>query len=241
MKSEDWFPRQEMNEEYSSSLHQRTDELYRLPDAEPDENGLIECPVIFLRDIVIFPRMISPIFVVPGPNLLAIMEAQHNMQTMIGLVQKDPEIENPVPEDFLPVGVELAVGRLLNMPDGNSSTLVQGRHRLQIVEFVQTEPFYIVRARQIFEPVEVTRQADAQMRTARDLFERCVQLDRSLPDEAHLFSINIAEPGWLADMIATALSPTFQRTTISIVIARSNRTVEAGQLAACPGIGCITA
>jgi ATP-dependent Lon protease len=48
------------------------------------------------------------------------------------------------------------------------------------------------------------------MRTARDLFERCVQLDRSLPDEAHLFSINIPEPGWLADMIATAISLPFK-------------------------------
>jgi ATP-dependent Lon protease len=62
----------------------------------------------------------------------------------------------------------------------------------------------------IYEPVDVDRQTDALMRTARDLFERCVQLDRSLPDEAHLFSINIPEPGWLADMIATAISLPFK-------------------------------
>jgi ATP-dependent Lon protease len=51
---------------------------------------------------------------------------------------------------------------------------------------------------------------DALMRTTRDLFERCVQLDRSLPDEAHLFSLNIVEPGWLADMISTAISLPFK-------------------------------
>lgn len=210
MKSEDWFPKQENNEEYSSSLHQRTDELYRIPDSEPGEDGLIECPVLLFRDIVVFPRMISPVFIIPGPNMLAMMEAQHNQQSMIGMVQKDPENSEPEPEDFLPIGVEIAAGRLLNMPDGNGSALVQGRHRVEIVELVQTEPFYIAKARQIIEPVEVNRQIDAQMRTARDLFERCVQFDRSLPDEAHLFSINIAEPGWLADMIATAISPTFK-------------------------------
>ncbi|HNT55789.1 MAG TPA: endopeptidase La, partial [Anaerolineaceae bacterium] len=55
-------------------------------------------------------------------------------------------------------------------------------------------------------PTRVDRQTEALMRTARDLFERCVQLDRSLPEEAHLFSMNIQEPGWLADMIATAIS-----------------------------------
>lgn len=210
MKSDEWFPKLDGNEEFSSSLHQRTDELYRIPDTEPDEDGLIECPVLILRDIVIFPRMISPVFITPGPNMLAMMESQHNMQTLIGLVQKDPEIEAPATDEFLPIGVELAAGRLLSMPDGNGSALVQGRHRVEVVEFVQTEPFYIVKARPIHEPVEVDRQTDAQMRTARDLFERCVQLDRSLPDEAHLFSINIVEPGWLADMIATAVSPPFK-------------------------------
>ena len=54
------------------------------------------------------------------------------------------------------------------------------------------------------------RQIEALMRTSRDLFEKCVNLDRSLPDEAHLFSINISEPGWLADMIATAISLPFE-------------------------------
>ncbi len=210
MKSEDWFPKQENNEEYSSSLHQRTDELYRINDSKPGEDGLIECPVLMFRDIVVFPRMISPVFITPGPNMLAILEAQHNVQTMIGMVQKDPENGEPEPDDFLPIGVEIAAGRLLNMPDGNGSALVQGRHRVEIVELIQTEPFYVAKARQISEPVEVNRQIDAQMRTARDLFERCVQYDRSLPDEAHLFSINITEPGWLADMIATAISPTFK-------------------------------
>ncbi len=60
------------------------------------------------------------------------------------------------------------------------------------------------------EPGEVDRHTDALMRTTRDLFERCVQLDRSLPEEAHLFSLNIQEPGWLSDMVATAISLPFK-------------------------------
>jgi ATP-dependent Lon protease len=104
----------------------------------------------------------------------------------------------------------MAVGRLLSMPEGNNSALVQGRRRVEVVEFVQDDPFYRVRARPIEEPEDVDRQVDALMRTSRDLFERCVQLDRSLPEEAHLFSLNIVEPGWLADMIATAISLPFK-------------------------------
>jgi ATP-dependent Lon protease len=210
MRSDDWFPRQDNTEEFSSALHQRTEELYRIPESEPDNEGLIEGAVLTLRDIVVFPHMISPIFITPGSNLLAIQDAQFNFQTVIALVQRDPEVENPQPEDFLPIGVEMAVGRLLSMPEGNNSALVQGRRRVEVVEFIQDEPFFRVRTRPIDEPTEVERQMDALMRTSRDLFERCVQLDRTLPEEAHLFSLNIAEPGWLADMIATAISLPFK-------------------------------
>jgi ATP-dependent Lon protease len=218
MKNEDWSPQPEEEEDYSSALHQRTEELYRIPDTKSDKDGLIECPVLPLRDLVVFPRMVSPIFIAPGQGLLAIQEAQFNVQTVIGLTQKDSEIEDPTEDDFLPIGIELAVGRLLSMPDGNSSALVQGRRRIEIVEFTQTGPFFIVRGRPIPEPKEVDRQVDALMRTARDLFERCVQLDRSLPDEAHLFSMNITEPGWLADMITTAISfPLKERQTLLLI------------------------
>lgn len=209
MIEDSWFQKQDRMDDFSSSLHQRTEELYQVPDAEPNDAGLIEAAAIVLRDIVVFPHMVSPIFITPGPNLMAIQEAQFNYETVIALVMKDPEVDEPGPEDFLPIGVEVAVGRLLNLPDGNSSALVQGRRRVQIVEFVQEDPFYRVRALPIDEPEEVNRQVDALMRTARDLFERCVQMDRSLPDEAHLFSMNIQEPGWLADMIATAIALPF--------------------------------
>ncbi|HAD05739.1 MAG TPA: endopeptidase La [Anaerolineaceae bacterium] len=219
MKKDNWLPKDSDFEEFSSSLHQRTEELYQVPDAEPDENGLIECAALIMRDMVIYPRMVSPIFIVPGSNLQAIEEAQFNFETMIALVMKDAEVEDPQPEDFLPIGVEIAVGRLLNIPDGNNSALIQGRRRVEIVEFVQTEPYYRVRARPIVEPSKIGRQTEALMRTTRDLFERCVQLDRSLPEEAHLFSLNIHEPGWLADMVATAISlPHSERQALLLLV-----------------------
>lgn len=205
MSNKDWFFREE--DEFGETLHRRTEELYSVQDALADEEGFIECPAIPLRDLVIFPRMVSPIFVGREGSLLAIEDTQLEDQTMIALLQSDPDQDDPSPEDFYPIGVEIAVGRLLSMPDGSSSALVQGRRRLEIVEFTQEEPFLVVRAKRIFEATEVNRQIDATMRTTLDLFQRVIQLDRSLPEEAYLYALNIEEPGWLADMIATTVAP----------------------------------
>ncbi|HVN14762.1 MAG TPA: endopeptidase La, partial [Anaerolineales bacterium] len=96
------------------------------------------------------------------------------------------------------------------MPDGSHSALVQGRRRVEIVEFVRTKPYLKVRARVIHETQNTDRQTQALMRSVLDMFERCVQLDRSIPEEAHLFALNISEPGWLSDMISTSLSLTYE-------------------------------
>ena len=207
MNQNDW---NEEEDNFNLALSQRTEELYRVQNHEASADGLIEAAVLPLRDLVVFPRMVSPIFVGREASLLAVQDAQSKNQTVIGLVQKDPEIDDPKPADFLPIGIEMAVGRLLSMPDGASSALVQGRRRVEIVDFIRVKPFMKVRARVIFEPTTADRQTQALMRSVLDLFDRCVQLDRSIPEEAHLFAMNIAEPGWLADMVATSLSLNYE-------------------------------
>ena len=206
---EDWKKRQDNPDELNTALYQRTDELYQVVDAVPDESGEITCPVLVMRDIVVFPRMVSLIFITPGPNMDAINHAQKAGTTMIALILTDSDIEKPKPEDFLPIGIEVAVGRLLSLQDGNASALIQGRRRIKIREIKKEGTFMWARGAVVHESSTVDRQTEALMRTSRDLFERCIQLDRSLPDEAHLFSVNISEPGWLADMIATAISLPF--------------------------------
>jgi ATP-dependent Lon protease len=203
----DW---NEEEDNFDLTLSQRTEELYRVPNMTPNPDGLIEAAVLPLRDMVIFPRMVSPIFVGREASLLAVQEAQRKEQTIIGLTQKDPEVNDPGMNDFLPVGVEMAVGRLLHMPDGSYSALVQGRKRVEIVEYLGMKPYIRVRARVINEPTTADRQTQALMRSALSMFERCIQLDRSIPEESHLFALNIAEPGWLADMIATSLSLNYE-------------------------------
>jgi ATP-dependent Lon protease len=206
MKDTDWYWQND-EDDFGEALHRRTEELYSVQDALIDDDGLIECPVISLRDLVVYPHMVSPIFVGNEASLLAVEEVHVEEQTVIALTQLNPDEENPGPDGFLTIGVEMAVGRLLNMPDGSSSALVQARRRVELVEFSQLEPFMRARARPISEVVIITKQTDATMRTARELFQRCVQLNRSLPEEAYLYALNIDEPGWLADMVVTSIAP----------------------------------
>jgi ATP-dependent Lon protease len=126
---------------------------------------------------------------------------------MIALTQRDADEDDPELDGFIPIGAEIAVGRLLSMPDGSSSALVQARRRVELVEFVRREPFLVARARPIYENEHKDREIEATMRTALELFHKCVQLNRSLPEEAYLFAMNIEEPGWLSDMLVTAIAP----------------------------------
>ncbi len=180
-------------------------DFYHVQDAEPDSSGLIEVALIPLRDLILYPNMVTPLFVGRDRSLAAISAAQSKGQTIIGVGQRDPNQPDPRPEDLFEYGTEMALGRLLRMPDGTTSVLAQGRRRVQIVEYVQTEPYYRVKARPIIESTQRTRETEALMRAVLTLFEKCVQLNRNLPDEAYIYAMNIEEPGWLADLVVSTL------------------------------------
>ena len=205
MRDHKWLPQDE--EEYTEAMQHRTEELYSVRDLRLDDEGLIEASVMPLRDVVVYPHMISPLFVGREKTLWAIENAQRSQHTIIAFTQIDPRVDDPSPDDFIPIGVELAVGRLLSMPDGSNSALVQARRRVELVEFTQLEPYLRAKVRPIYEDGRVNRKIDATMRTVLELFHKCVDLDRSLPEEAYLYALNIEDPGWLADMIATSITP----------------------------------
>jgi ATP-dependent Lon protease len=209
MKDNDWYYNDD-DDDFGEAVHRRTEELYKVPDATTDAEGLIECPALPLRDLVIYPHMVAPVFVGREASLMAIEEAQMDNHTMIALTQRDASVDHPKVGDFLPIGVEVAIGRLVSMPDGSSSALAQGRRRVEVVEIIQLEPFMLARAKPLYEVTQLDRETDATMRTALELFQKCVQLNRSLPDEAYLYALNIDQPGWLADMITTTISPSME-------------------------------
>lgn len=206
MNDEHWFPYSDDEDELYDNIHQRTEELYRIPSQLGDSTGLFISPAFLLSDVVVFPQMISPIFLSNETSYLAVQAAQNKNTTVVALFLSDDDIEDDEISEFLPIGVELAVGRLLSMQGGNYSALVQGRRRVEIVNILQTDPYMVVEARIIPDTYRMTKRLTALMRTSRNLFESCVALNDSLPEEAHLFSMNINDPSWLADMIATSLS-----------------------------------
>lgn len=196
------------DDEMSAALYQRTEELYQIQNAQINSEGFIKCPGFILDGIVVFPKMISPIYLKNDKNLLAIKAGQNQSITIVGLLLKNNSGKNNTISDFLPLGIEMAIGQLLKLSGGGYSALIQGRRRVEIIEIIHDEPYYEVLAKPIIEPEFINRNTTALMRTTKDLFAQCVKLDHSLPDEAILFSLNINEPGLLSDMVATALSPT---------------------------------
>ncbi len=171
--------------------------------ASPGE--VIEAPLLPLRDMVMFPRMVTPLFVGRDSSVEAI-EVSHELgEPLITVAQRDSEILEPGAEDLFTFGAEVEIGRMLRMPDGTISVLSQGLQRVQIIEYVHTEPYIRVRALPIYEEMEKTPITEALMRAVLALFEKVVQLNRNLPEDAYVFAMNIDEPGWLADLIAQAL------------------------------------
>jgi ATP-dependent Lon protease len=195
-----------MRSEIADAMSRRVEDLYDIAEAEPDDDGLIECPLVALRDMVMFPHLVTPLFVGREKSMAAIGAANAENATLIAVTQMNPEIEDPAPHDWYSVGVEIAVGRMLRMPDGTTSVLAQGRRRVEIVEVTQTQPYYVVRARPVYEPTEKPRETEALMRAVLALFEKVVHLNRAIPEEAYVFAMNIEEPGWLADLVASTIN-----------------------------------
>jgi ATP-dependent Lon protease len=169
----------------------------------PDE--VIEAPLLPLRDMVMFPRMVTPLFVGRDFSIEAIEVAQERGETVIAVAQRDVDVVDPGPEDLYTFGTEIDVGRMLRIPDGSISVLSQGIQRVQIVEYVHLEPYIRVRALPIYEEQDKSPLAEALMRAVLALFEKIVQLNRNLPEDAYVFAMNVDEPGWLADLMAQAL------------------------------------
>ena len=192
--------------ELGEPMSRRADELYQIEDAVVSASGLIECAVLPLRDVVLYPNMVTPLFISQETTLQAVEAAARAGLTMIAITQLDPEAETPGPGDFYTVGTEVAVGRLMHIPDGSTSVLTQGRRRIQVMELIPEGEGWRARGKPVDESAERGKETTALMRAVRTLFEKCVQLNRSLPEEAYVYAVNIEEPGWLADLVASALS-----------------------------------
>jgi len=180
-------------------------DFYNVHDAAVNADGLFEAALIPLREQVLYPKMVVPLFVERERSLAAINAAYEHQVTAIGVAQINAEITEPDAANLYKIGTEVAFGRPMRIPEGLVSVLAQGRRRVEIVEYIATEPFIRVRVRPIVERTVRSRESEALMRAVLTLFEKCVQLNRTLPEEAYTYALNVDRPGWLADLIASTL------------------------------------
>lgn len=201
---------------------------------------VLEYPLLPVRDTVIFPHMITPLFVGRDRSIKSIEVAMAGGGNLVVVAQKDAEIQDPTPEDLYSVGTEVSIGRMLRMPDGTISVLGQGQRRVRILDFVHNEPYIKVRVAPIFEPEDKSLTTEALMRAVLALFEKCVQLSRTIPEDAYVAAMNVDDPGQLADLVASVLSlsmeerqeiletvdPTVRLQRLSILLARELNVLE---------------
>ncbi|HMQ51701.1 MAG TPA: endopeptidase La [Anaerolineae bacterium] len=165
----------------------------------------VDLPLLAVRDTVVFPRMLTPLFVGRRRSVRALEAAMAENSQVVVMTQLEPDIEHPTLEDLYPIGTEAVIGRMLKMPEGGTNVLVQGYQRIEILEMTQEEPYPRVRVRRLKEVDEQSVASEALMRAVLALFEKCVQLDRNVPDDAYVAAMNIDEPGWMADLIASVM------------------------------------
>jgi ATP-dependent Lon protease len=164
-------------------------------------------PILPIRDIVIFPYMIIPLFVGRDISIKAIDEAMSGNKMVLFVTQKDVNIETPSTEDLFKVGTVGNILRMLKLPDGRFKVLVQGLAKARILNYTQTEPYYIGEIEKIVDQPtpEITVEIEALMRNVRDLMDKSVGLGKSFLPDILILIENIEEPGRLADLVASNL------------------------------------
>ena len=178
-----------------------------IKNAEPNESGLIELAVIPLHHTIVYPGIVVPVTIIGERALAAARTAHKHKQTVIGLATRsDDDLDNPQLDDLFDIGTEIALGRIINLPDRQKSTLAEGRRRVEVVDVVQTEPYLMVRARPLAETARNPSEISVLEQTLINLFENAVDLNENLPEEVLDYAINMGDPGWLADFVTSTMS-----------------------------------
>ena len=164
-----------------------------------------EIPLLPVRDVVIFPYMILPLFVGREKSIAAVDAALAGDRLIFLAAQKEVGEEEPEPEDIFAVGTVAMIMRMLKLPDGRVKILVQGLAKGRLNKFVSLSPFFSAQVERIAEPQpeEPPLELEALMRTVRDQLTQLLNMGKALPPEVMVVVENIEDPGSLADLIAS--------------------------------------
>jgi ATP-dependent Lon protease len=166
-----------------------------------------EMPVLMLRDIVVFPYMVVPLFVGREKSKEAIDQALSSHRMILLITQKDMEIEDPKREDIFNIGTVALVMRMLKLPDGRVRILAQGIVRARLQRLDEDKEYYSARIRVLheLEDIEKSIESEALVRNVREGLDKASALGKNIAPEVMILAANVDEPGRLADLAAANL------------------------------------
>jgi ATP-dependent Lon protease len=163
-------------------------------------------PLIPLRDLILFPNLVVPLFVGRERSIRALEEAMRQNHVVALMTQRHADIQDPRADDLYEIGCLATVMQELKLPDGTAKALVEGQQRFRIQEFVQIDPYIQVRIERIEESTAVDVETQALMRALIADFEKAAELGKPIPQEVLVAASAIEEPGRLGDFITFHLS-----------------------------------
>ena len=170
------------------------------------QNEVENLPLLSLRDLVVFPHMMMPLFVGRDKSIYALQQAMNDKTDIVLASQKEARNNNPSPEDIHSVGTVGAIIQHLKLPDGTVKALVEGKHRVHISKFLKTDKFFSVAVNPVVEKINNETEADALKRMIYSSFESYVKLNKQVPPEVLARVSTINNFSELADNIASQLN-----------------------------------
>ncbi len=163
-------------------------------------------PLLPLRDVVIFPHMVAPLFVGREKSIRALEEAMDNGKKILLSAQKDAKTNDPGPDDIHSIGTIGNIVQMLRLPDGTVKVLVEGQNRAILNRFHDENKFFSVEVEDLPETNNVNAETNAMMRTVIEAFEEYAKLNKKVPTETLVTVSSIEESGKLSDTIASHLN-----------------------------------
>ena len=174
--------------------------------SDPENVNEKVLPLLPLRDVVIYPYMLAPLFVGREKSIKALEEAAKGSKEIFLSAQKDAKVNEPGNEDMYRIGTIGTIVQMLRLPDGTVKVLVEGKKRASISGFVSQKDMFVVKVKEIEEPSGESVEVEALMRSATKLFEDYVKLNTKIPSETLVTFMSIDEPGKLGDTVASHLN-----------------------------------
>jgi ATP-dependent Lon protease len=179
-------------------------------DGEPREAAIRTelpeaLPILPMRDSVPFPETLTPLAIGQERSIQLVNDVLGGSRMLAMVASRDPEEENPRPEDLYDVGVAGVVARMLKVPDGSLRILVHGAQRVEIGDYIATEPYLVARITEAPDEVTPSPELEALHRNVQNTFSQIIQEVPYLPEELQLAVANLEDPAELAHMIAGAL------------------------------------